>query len=146
MADQATEHIRIAAPPDRCYEVAVDFERYPEWARDVKSVRIAERDDGGRGAKVEYRAAAMGRSIRYVLAYDYADAPHRFSWHLVEGDMVRRLEGSYQFDPAGDSATDVTYELTVDLSIPLPGLVKRKAASLITGNALKELRKRVEAG
>lgn len=144
MADQATEHIRVAADPDRCFAVALDFERYPDWARDVKSVRVVETDAEGRGSKVEYRAAAMGRSIRYVLAYDFSEAPHAFSWKLVEGDMVRRLDGSYRFD-GSDGATDVTYELTVDLTIPLPGLVKRKAAGLITGTALKELKRRVES-
>ena len=145
MADQATERIRVAADPERCYAVALDFERYPEWARDVKSVRVVERDGEGRGSKVEYRAAAMGRSIRYVLAYDFTEAPQSFSWRLVEGDMVRRLDGSYRFE-GGGGATDVTYELTVDLAIPLPGLVKRRAAGLITGTALKELKRRVENG
>jgi len=145
VADQATERIRVAAEPERCFAVALDFEKYPQWARDVKSVRVVERDDEGRGSKVEYRAAAMGRSIRYVLAYDFAEAPTAFSWKLVEGDMVRRLDGSYRFDGT-DGTTEVTYELTVDLTIPLPGLVKRKAAGLITGTALKELKRRVESG
>lgn len=137
----------MAAPPERCYDVAVDFERYPQWARDVKSVRIVEQDAEGRGLQVEYRAAAMGRSIRYILQYDFSEAPAKFSWTLVEGDIVRRLEGSYAFAAAGDNAgTDVTYELTAEISVPLPGFMKRKAAQLIMGNALKELKKQVEAG
>ena len=84
MAEQVSERIRIDAPPTRCYEVAIDYERYPDWAKDVKQATVLERDAEGRGSKVEYRAAAFGRSARYVLQYDYSAAPAAFSWTLVE--------------------------------------------------------------
>ena len=148
MADQATERATIDAPPERCFEIALDFERYPEWARDIKEAKVVERDDQGRGTRVAYRVAAMGRSAHYTLEYDYANAPRELSWHLVEGDIMRRLDGQYLFEPSrngGDSATDVTYHLTVELVVPLPGFVKRRAESKIMGTALDELKKRVES-
>jgi uncharacterized membrane protein len=143
VAETASERIRIEAPPQRCYEVAVDFERYPEWAKDVKQVDVLERDDENRGARVEYRAAALGRSTRYVLEYDYAEAPAAFSWKLVEGDMLRQLDGRYGFEPDSEG-TRVSYKLTADPSIPLPGFIKRRAASKIIGTALKELKREAE--
>ena len=51
--------------------------------------------------KVEFRAAALGKSIRYVLAYDFAELPDAFSWKFVEGDMLRRLDGTYRFEAEG---------------------------------------------
>jgi len=145
MTDSASERIRVEAPADRCFDVAVDFESYPEWLRDVKEAKILEVDDEGRGLRVEFRAAALGKSIRYVLEYDYADAPDAFSWHFVEGDMLRRLDGTYRFEPESPASTRVLYDLAVELAMPLPGLVKRRAAGLIMGSALKELKKQVEA-
>ncbi len=145
MTETANERIRVEAPADRCWDVAIDFESYPEWARDVKEVKIVEQGPEGRAKRVEYRVAALGKSVRYVLEYDYSEAPTAFSWKLVEGDLVRRLDGNYRFEPEGPSSTRVHYELVVDLSVPLPGLVKRRAASLIMGTALKELKKQVEA-
>lgn len=145
MADTASERIQVAASPARCYEVAIDFERYPDWARDVKQVQVAERDAEGRGSKVEYRAAALGKSVRYTLAYDFSEAPAAFSWRLLEGDLLRRLDGTYRFEPDGHG-TRVLYDLTVDLAAPLPGLIKRRAASMIIGTALRELKKEAEAG
>lgn len=140
MAEQATERTHIDAPPEQCYEVAADFERYPEWARDVKAVDVRERDDEGHPVEVEFRAAAMGRSVTYVLAYDHADAPRSFSWTLVDGGrMIRALDGRYRFE-ATDSGTRVTYELSVDLALPLPGLVKRRAEGRIIGAALRDLK------
>ena len=59
--------------------------------------------------------------------------------------MLRRLDGSYRFDADGPTSTRVHYELAVELAVPLPGLVKRRAAGLIMGSALKELKKQVEA-
>jgi uncharacterized membrane protein len=144
MTETAHERIRVEAPADRCWDVAVDFESYPEWA-DVKEVKIVEQDPEGRGKRVEYRVAALGKSVRYVLEYDYSEAPTAFSWKLVEGDLVRRLDGSYRFEPESPSSTRVHYDLVVDLAVPLPGLVKRRAAGLIMGSALKELKKQVEA-
>jgi uncharacterized membrane protein len=145
MADTASERIRVDAAAARCWDVAVDFESYPEWARDVREVKVLETDDAGRGTKVEFRAAAFGKSIRYVLAYDYSEAPTAFSWDFVEGDMLKRLDGSYRFEPEGSDSTRVHYELVVELAVPLPGLLKRRAAGIIMGNALKELKKQVEA-
>jgi uncharacterized membrane protein len=144
MTETAHERIRVEAPADRCWDVAVDFESYPEWA-DVKEVKIVDQDPEGRAKRVEYRVAALGKSVRYVLEYDYSEAPAAFSWKLVEGDLVRRLDGSYRFEPEGASSTRVHYDLVVDLAVPLPGVVKRRAAGLIMGSALKELKKQVEA-
>lgn len=145
MAEQTTERTHVEATPQRCFDVAVDFEKYPEWAKDVKDVKVVERDAQGRPHHVEYRAAAMGRSVTYTLEYDYSEAPAAFSWTLVVGDLMKRLDGTYRFDADADGAR-VTYELAVDLALPLPGLVKRRAEGRIVGSALKELKRQVESG
>jgi uncharacterized membrane protein len=145
MAEQTTERTHIDAPPDRVWAVTTDFESYPTWAADVKDVKVVERDDEGRGSVVEYRVAAMGRSVTYSLQYDYSAAPAALSWALLKGDLMKRLDGTYRFDEA-DGGTRVTYELSVDLALPLPGIVKRRAEGRIVGAALKELKKVVEQG
>jgi hypothetical protein len=81
--------------------------------------------------------------VRYVLDYDFTDAPRGFSWSLVEGDMLRALDGEYGFTPDGDG-THVDYHLRIDLAIPLPGLIKRRASGIIVGTALKDLKRVVE--
>lgn len=144
MAEQASERIRIDAPPEECLAVVLDFEAYPTWAKDLKQVTVLERDADGRGTRVDFRAAGLGQSFRYTLAYDNSALPDALSWELLESDKLRRLDGSYRFEP-DDGSTRVHYELTVEIAIPLPGLIKRRAASMIMGTALKELKKAVEA-
>lgn len=143
MAEQASERIRIEATRDDCLAVVLDFDNYPTWAGDVKQVTVIDRDDEGRGTKVEYRVAGLGKSIRYTLTYDYSSLPESFSWTLVEGEGLRALDGSYRFDFDGET-TRVHYDLAVDLSLPVPGIIKRRAAGKIMGTALKELKKAVE--
>ncbi|HTW06221.1 MAG TPA: SRPBCC family protein [Acidimicrobiales bacterium] len=145
MEEQVTERMVIRASPAYCFQVLTDFERYPEWAADIKAVNIDERDDDGRPTQVTFRAAAFGRSTSYTLRYDYSAAPTRLSWQQVKGDVTSRLDGSYEINPSDDGSTDLTYNLVVDLKVPLPVFVKRRAEGRITYTALKELRARVES-
>jgi uncharacterized membrane protein len=146
MADYATQTIEIAASPERVLEALLDLDSYPAWARDLKGVSVDSLDEEGRGREVTFRAAAMGRSTSYTLRYTYDQDPHRMSWELVRGDIARRIDGSYTLAPIpGDpDRTSVTYDLTVDLIVPLPGFVKRRAEGKIIHSALRELRAHLE--
>jgi hypothetical protein len=155
MADHTTQVMVIDASPLRCFEVAQDFERYPEWAADIKSVSVLERDQHERGLRVQFRAAAFGRSTSYTLQYDYAEAPKVLSWVQISGDLTNKLDGEYIFaetvlpaTPAAAerAATEVTYHLLAELRIPIPGFVKRRAEGRIVHTALRELKARVEGG
>ena len=136
----------MRAVPERCYSVVTDFERYPEWASDIKSVHVLDRDDQGRATSVGFRAAAFGRSTSYTLAYDYASAPGKLSWVQTSGDITTRLDGAYVFEPVGEEETEVVYHLVAELRVPIPGFVKRRAEGRIMGTALRNLRARVESG
>ena len=148
MADQATETSEIAASAERILDVLLDFDAYPRWARDLKGVQVESRDEQGRGEEVTFRAAAMGRSAGYTLRYSYGDDPTTMSWELVRGDIMRRIDGSYTLEPLPDdpTRTKVTYDLTVDLIVPLPSFVKRRAELKIVHAALRELRAHLEHG
>ena len=145
MTDEATERTTIDAPPEHCFAIARDFDRYPEWAADIKSVEVLERDDQNRGTKVRFRAAAMGQSIRYTLDYDYTDAPRTLAWLQTEGDITRKLDGSYIFEPNDAGGTDMTYHLVAELKVPVVGFIKRRAENRILGTALRELKARAES-
>jgi uncharacterized protein YndB with AHSA1/START domain len=144
MADSASLTLTIDAPPERVWALAVDFEQYPSWARDVKEAVVRARDDEGRATEVEYRASALGRSTHYALSYDYSEAPKALSWRIVRGDIMRTIDGAYRFAATPTGGTDVTYDLSIELVVPLPGFVKRRAEVRIL-NTLKELKERAEA-
>ena len=144
MADSATETVVIDAPPERVWEIAADFERYPEWVRDVKDVVVRSRDEQNRPYEVEYRASALGRSTHYTLVYDYAQAPDVLAWKMVRGDIQRSIEGAYHLRATDDGGTEVRYDLSIELAAPLPGFVKRRAEVRIL-NSVRELKTRAES-
>ena len=143
MTDRAAQTSLIQASIERCYAVALDFEAYPSWATDVKDAKIIARDEQGRASRVEFRASALGRSTHYTLQYDYSDAPARLAWSLVDGDIMRAIDGAYSF-VAVEDGTQVFYEVAIELVIPLPGFVKRRAEARIL-DTVKELKARAES-
>ena len=147
MVDELKVTRVIQADPAACHALIADVEGYPRWARDLKEVTVDERDDDGRPSRVTFRVAAMGRSATYTLAYDYSAAPGAITWTLVEGDIVRRLDGEYRFEGLADEPgnTEVSYTLAVDLAVPLPGFVKRRAEGRIMHAALADLQSTLEA-
>ena len=144
MAETASDTITIAASPDTVWAISPELERYPEWARDVKDVVITARDDDGRPTQVEFRTSALGRSTHYTLQYDYSHAPQILAWTMVKGDIQRSIEGAYRFQPTNDGSTLVQYDLAIELVVPLPGFVKRRAERRIL-NAIKEMKAYAEA-
>lgn len=148
MPDKARENTVINASVQRCFDALVDFEHYPDWAGDLKQAVVVERDEQGRGLVVEFRAAAMGRSTTYRLRYDYEGAPHRLAWVLESGDLERELDGAYHLlEREGDpDTTELVYELSVDLVLPIPGFVKRRAEARILKTALSDLKALIETG
>jgi ribosome-associated toxin RatA of RatAB toxin-antitoxin module len=145
LAELATERMVVAASPEQCFAVVSDLESYPQWAADIKQVSVLDRDTDGRPAEVTFRAGAFGRSTSYTLAYDYSGSPKTLAWKQTSGDLTSKLDGAYLFERAGDGGTEVSYTLEVELRVPLPGFIKRRAQSRIMHTALEELKARVES-
>jgi uncharacterized membrane protein len=143
MADQSTQSIVVDAPAADVMAVIADFPAYPTWVAAAKHVEVLETGPDGRARRVHFVLDAGAVKDDYVLDYSW-DADRRVDWTLVQGQMQKRQDGSYVLSGSGGSTT-VTYSITIDLSIPMLGLIKRKAEKVILDTALKELKKRVEA-
>jgi ribosome-associated toxin RatA of RatAB toxin-antitoxin module len=143
--EQATERMVVGATPEQCFAVVSDVERYPDWAADIKQVEVISRNELAQAIDVTWRVAAFGRSTTYTLEYDYSGAPRTIAWRQISGDLTSKLDGAYTFDDAGEGRTQVTYVLEVELRVPLPGFIKRRAQSRIMHIALEDLRARVES-
>jgi uncharacterized membrane protein len=143
MADQSTQSIVVDAPAAEVMAVIADFPSYPTWVAAAKQVDVLEADADGRARRVHFVLEAGAVKDDYVLDYTW-DGDRRVDWTLVQGQMQKQQDGSYVLAESNGSTT-VTYSITIDLSIPMLGLIKRKAEKVILDTALKELKKRVEA-
>jgi len=155
MADRTESSIVIDAAPGAILDVIADFDRYPEWAGEVKKVALISEDGDGWADQVEFTLSAGAIKDTYVLEYDWDvadDGTGVVSWHLVTAQVLKALNGSYTLEDVtaegatveGVVSTAVTYRLSVDVKIPMLGILKRKAEKVIIDTALTELKKRVE--
>ncbi len=146
MTDSSTQSITIAASPQQVADVITDFRQYPEWVSAVDTVDIREEYEDGYASQVRFVLDAGVLKDDYMLEYRYAEDLSRIEWSLVGSSQVQKSqEGSYDIEDHGNGTCTVTYSLSVELTIPMLGMLKRKAEKMIMDTALKELKKRVEA-
>lgn len=144
MADKTAQTIYIDADPEAVMDVIADIGSYPQWVAEYKETEVLEADADGypKVARLVLDAAVLKDTM--VLAYQWPADRKSVTWSLVSSSLLKALEGAYRLSPKG-SGTEVTYELSVDLMIPMIGLLKRKAERRLIDTALKDLKKRVEA-
>ncbi len=145
MAEKTAQTIHIDADPSTVMDVIADIDSYPQWVNEYKECEVLEANAAGypKTARLVLDAAVLKDTM--VLKYDWQQVDRgSVRWTLVSSSLLKALDGAYHLSPKG-SGTDVTYELSVDLIIPMIGLLKRKAERRLTDTALKDLKKRVEA-
>lgn len=142
MADRSTQSVVVDATPEQILAVIADFPQYPQWVSAVKECEVLDRYPDGAAKQVSFVLDAGVVKDTYTLQYHWHGGDG-VSWTLVKGQMQRSQEGEYRLRPVG-TGTEVTYSLAVELSIPMLGMLKRKAEKVIMDTALKELKRRVE--
>ncbi|HZX38257.1 MAG TPA: SRPBCC family protein [Streptomyces sp.] len=145
MAEHTSSSITIEAAPADVMGVISDFARYPEWTGEVKEAEVLATDAKGRAEQVRLVLDAGAIKDDHTLAYTW-NGDNEVSWTLVKSQMLRAIDGSYTLAAVGGGdRTEVTYQLTVDVKIPMLGMIKRKAEKVIIDRALAGLKKRVES-
>ncbi len=144
MAEQTTSSIVVEAEPAAVMEVIGDFPAYPEWAKGVKKAEIVGKGSSGWADQVYFVLDVPPIKDEYTLAYEW-DGYDQVTWTLVDGKMLRSLDGAYVLRDLGDGSTEVTYRLALDVSLPLIGMLKRKGEKILIDTALKGLKRRVES-
>ncbi len=145
MGSRTSSSIQVAAPAADVMDVIADFAGYPRWATALRSAEVLESEPGGRASKVRFTLDAGVLRDTYVLAYTW-DGDRQVTWRLAEpGSVISEMTGGYQLANRDPGGSTVSYELTVDVRIPMPGLLKRKAEKMIIDTALKGLKARAES-
>ena len=142
MAEGTQASIQILAEPSAILAVIADLPAYPEWSQGIKAVEVLETFDG---RPIHARFTLDAGIIRdvYELAYTWHGLTS-VSWTLVQAELLSAMDGSYELTASDDGSTQVSYQLTVDLHMPMLGMLKRKAEQVIVDTALKGLKTRVE--
>lgn len=135
--------IVIEAPISQVSEVLFDLEKYPDWSDSITKVKVTERDDAGRvtGAVMTISAGALKDDVS--LTYNWDGAPARLEFELEDANMLTKMDGAYILKDLGDE-TEVTYELSVGVSMPIPQAMITKQEKSTIDQSLAQLKEHCE--
>ncbi len=135
--------IIIDAPMSHVSEVLFDLEKYPEWSDSITKVKVSELDESGRvtGATLTISAGALKDEVS--LSYNWDGAPGRLEFELEDANLLTKMDGAYILKDLGDE-TEVTYELSVGVSMPIPQMMVTKQEKMTIDQALAQLKEHCE--
>ena len=145
MSDLSSSTITIDAPLADVQGALFALGQYPTWSNAIKSSEVVESDDQGRATKVKMTIDAGMMKDRVILDYDWSKAPGQLSFSLDDADLLTGMDGSYSIKAIDEDTTQVTYELGVSLSMPIPAMMRQKAEKATIDQALAQLKAALEA-
>lgn len=145
MSDSSSSTITIDAPLAVVTEAVFALEKYPEWSSSIKSVEALERDGQGRLTKVKMTIDAGVMKDRVILDYDWSGAPASLSFSLDDADLLTGMDGAYSIRSIDEERTEITYELSVSLSMPIPAMMRQKVEKATIDQGLAQLKAMLEA-
>jgi hypothetical protein len=143
MSNPTTSTVSISATADDVRAVLFDIANYPTWSTSFKSVTVLASDGEGRATQVKMSVDAGALKDKPTLNYDWSAYPDRLEFSLEDADLLTEMSGSYSVKDNGDE-TEVTFELTVALSMPVPEMMRTKAEKSTIDLALKQLKEKLE--
>jgi hypothetical protein len=143
MSETSTSTIAISASADEVRAVLFDIANYPSWSTSFKTANVLVSDAQGRPTQVNLSVDAGALKDKPTLNYDWSAYPDRVDFSLEDADLLTEMSGAYIVKDNGDE-TEVTFELSVALSMPVPPTMRIKAEKSTIDLALKQLKEKLE--
>ena len=144
MSELSTSTITIDAPIDAVRAILFDLAAYPTWSTAIKSAEVKATDDQGRATSLKVSIDAGIMKDRVLLNYDWSAAPDRLEFSLEDADLLTAMNGAYITKEIDADTTSVTYELGVEVSMPIPAMMRTKAEKATIDQALAQLKEHAE--
>jgi ribosome-associated toxin RatA of RatAB toxin-antitoxin module len=139
---QASKTVTINVPPDKLFDVIVDYEKYPEFLPEVKKVKV----DAGQGSikEVTYTVDIKAKVINYTLKHT-AERPGKVAWTMIKGEMMKGNDGAWTLKPgAQPGTTEATYTIDLKLSALVPSFIEKVLAEQNLPGLLANFKARAE--
>ncbi len=144
MSESSSATVEVEAPLAEVAALLSNIANYPTWLSSIKKVEVQESDGEGRPTKATATIDAGVMKDRATLIYDWSAAPAEISFSLDEADLMTAMDGKYTLKAVDSDTTLVTYELGVELSLPVPRMMIAKTEKATIDGALKELQAQFE--
>jgi coenzyme Q-binding protein COQ10 len=136
----ANRSIVIDVPPEKLFDVIVDYDHYAEFLPEVKEARSRNRK--GNEVDVDYGIDLVKR-IRYTL-HHVEERPRTVRWTFVKGDVMRDNHGSWTLEPTPDGKTRATYSIEVGVGPLVPRSIVNALVDQSLPKLLEAFKKRAE--
>ena len=134
--------IIIEAPLAQVAEAIASVGTYPSWSSSMKAVKVLE-GDSVKPTKVEMSLSSGALRDEAILLFDWSAFPAALSFTLESADLLTAMDGRQELKSIGDE-TEVSYSLTVALSMPVSDMMRLKAEKAVVDQTLKELKAHIE--
>jgi uncharacterized membrane protein len=143
MSNPTSSTVSIATSADDVRAVLFDIANFPTWSTSFKSVTVLASNGDGRPTQAKLSVDAGALKDKPTLNFDWSAYPDRVDYSLEDADLLTDMTGAYIVKDNGDE-TEVTFELTVALSMPVPAMMRTKAEKATIDLTLKQLKEKLE--
>jgi uncharacterized membrane protein len=144
MSELSSGKVTIDAPISQVQGVLFELAKYPEWSTAIKSVDVLASDEQGRLTTGKFVIDAGMMKDKVTLDYDWSEAPSKLSFSFNDADLLTGMEGAYSIKKIDEDTTEVTYEMGVEISMPIPAMMRKKAEQATIDQALQQLKSHLE--
>ena len=138
---QATITHTFPCSLEKFYAIISDFEKYPEFLPEVKSIKIIKREPPK--SLVEFQVS-MVKSFSYRIWLEELP-PHRIQWTLESGEIFKTQTGSWDLKPVdGGKATEATYSVAATFGVFVPSMITKKLVEVSLPGLMRAYEKRVQ--
>lgn len=127
----------VSATPAQAYALLTDHEKLPEFMPNLDSCHVRKHGPGW--AEVEMRNARGTMVLRREF-----DPPRSIRWSLVEGTMLKRVDGSWRLDEV-EGGSVLTYDSEVETSVPVPAFVVQFIQQDSLNSLVANVRQRIDS-
>ncbi|AZZ36721.1 polyketide cyclase [Bdellovibrio sp. qaytius] len=126
--------------PEEFFKVVADFEKYPEFLPEVKSVKILKNE--GHTKEMEY-SVSLVKTFKYKLK-STEKAPTNVDFVFVEGDVFKSMKGSWQIAPEGTDKCKVNYTVEATFGMFVPGPMANTLVSVNLPIMIQNFKNRIK--
>lgn len=117
---EASKTVEMKVSREKLWSVITNYAKYPEFVDGAQKVNILSRDKDV--VRIEYGISLLSKDITYTLDH-FEDPPNGMIWKLVDSNILKANSGSWKLTDLGGGKTEVTYSLSLDFKIYVPGMI-----------------------
>ena len=136
--EEVTTSAVFNCTPEEFYKIVSDYEKYPEFLKEVKNCQIIREEKGKK--LVEYTLSLV-KNFSYTLWM--TETPNKkVAWDFASGDIFKKNSGSWSLEEEAGK-TRASYQLEADFTLFVPKFMANALVSVNLPNMISAYQKRI---